>query len=484
MKISIYIFLLLLAQPLAAQHAYMAHQPLFKEIPFQDTTTTLILHKQLSYSILFSEGDSVYSTHNQKWGVAKRSHDMILAMPTTSDRRVTLAVSHECNDTSAILGDGGSMSIIPISYKFGKWSVSDTIKNIDFSNVGGTYNNCSGTYIKDKNTILTAEEGTPENNQLLYKNGRGYADTSDVNGLKRFNNTGWMVEVDPASNQALQKLYKMGRFVHESALVLPDGKTVFLTDDFAPSVFFKFVATEKNNFEHGQLYAYKEATASDTSHWITLPMEMDSLIDIRNVALRMGASYFLRMEWMTQVSRYIYITATGYDHFNIKDVYNGKPAAHLLPFLNDNTIDQPYGSILEFDLLTNTMRVLIHGGAGIKQTEKHFSNPDAITSVIKNGKRYLIIQEDIIANTRGRVGPIALQQNLFINEIYCLDLSIKNPEVDDLKRIAIAPSGSETTGGTFINRNARYYFINVQHPDRTNPAPFNESCTVVIDLEK
>ncbi len=484
MKIAIYTFLLLLAQPLFAQHAYMAHQPLFREVPFQDTTTKLMIHKQLSYSILFSEGDSVYSTHNQKWGVAKRSHDMIVAMPTTSDRCATLAVSHECNDSSAILGDGGSISIIPISYKFGNWSVSDSIKNIDFTTVGGTYNNCSGTYIKDKHTILTAEEGTPENNTVLYKNGRGYTDTSDINGLKRFNNTGWMVEVDPASNQALHKLYKMGRFVHESALVMDDGKTVFLTDDFAPSVFFKFVASEKFNFQDGQLYAYKEATASDTSHWITLPMEMDSLIDIRNVALRMGASYFIRLEWMTQVGTKIYITATGYDHFTIENVYKGKPAVHLLPYLRDNVIDQPYGSVLEFDLLTNSIRVLINGGSGIKQTDKHFSNPDAITSVVKNGKRYLIIQEDIIANTRGRVGPIALQHNMFINEIYCLDLSIKNPKVDDLKRLAIAPSGSETTGGTFINRNARYYLINIQHPDRTNPPPFNKSCTVVIDLNK
>jgi secreted PhoX family phosphatase len=454
----------------------------FKEIPFQEKTNTFLLTKTLAYTVLFKTGDTVY-TNTGKWGFAKGQHDMILAIPGSSSNNILLAVSHECNDSSSLFGDGGGMSIVPIEYKNNLWYVSDTIKNIDFTSVGGTYNNCSGTYVKEKNTILTAEEGTPFNNESLYKKGKGYRDTSDINHLRRFENTGWMVEVDPRSKTALHKLYKMGRFVHESALVLADGKTVFLTDDFAPSVFFKFVATEKNSFEEGQLYAYKEGTVSDTSHWIKLPMQLDSLLDIRNIALRMGASYFLRMEWITQVDNKMYITATGYDHFKIENTYNGKPASYLLPYIKNNTIDQPYGSVLEFDLKTNNIRSTIDGGAGIKQHDKHFSNPDAISSVVKNGKIYLIIQEDIIDNTRGRVGANALAEHLFVNEIYWLDLSIKNPTVDDLQRFAIAPNGSETTGGAFITGNPRFYFINIQHPDSINSAPFNKSCTLVIDLK-
>ena len=462
--------------PLLAQYP-------FTEVPFQEKTNTLIVNKELQYTVLFRAGDTVY-TQQGKRALAKGTHDMILVLPGSNANNIHLAVSHECNDSSRILGDGGAMSIVPIKLEQAKWFVSDSIKNIDFTTVGGTYNNCSGTYVKEKSTILTAEEGTPESNIILYRKGKGYTDTSNFNGLKRFENTGWMVEVDPNSNKALHKLYNMGRFVHESALVLADGKTVFLTDDFAPSVFFKFVATEKYNFESGQLYAYREATPSDTSHWIKLPMQLDSLMDIRNIALRMGASYFLRMEWMTLVGQKMYITATGYDNFKMENVFNGKPASHLLPFIKNNTIDQPYGSVLEFDLITNKITVLLNGGSGIKQPEKHFSNPDAITTVLKNGKTYLIIQEDIIYNTRGRVGKTALAEKIFVNEIYWLDLSIKNPTVDDLKRFAIAPNGSETTGGTFISGNSRYYFVNIQHPDANNPAPFNKSCTVVIYLSK
>jgi secreted PhoX family phosphatase len=466
----------IIALPIYAQYP-------FKEIPFQEYSTTVIVDKNLSYKVLFSQSDSVFG-NNGKWAQAKGSHDMALALPTKKSTEILLAVSHECNDSSAVLGDGGGMSLIPISFKDNNWIVNDTIKNIDFTTVGGTYNNCSGTYVTGKNTILTAEEGTPENNVVLFRKGKGYRDTSKINDLTRYENTGWIVEVDPVSSKALHKLYSMGRFVHESALVLADGKTVFLTDDFAPSVFFKFVADKAYDFEKGQLYAYKEATTTDTLHWIKLPMAMDSLLDIRNVALRMGASYFLRMEWMVQVNNKIYITATGYDNFIMKNTYKGTPAAHLLPFIKNNTIDQPYGSVLEFDLTTNNMSVLLDGGAGKIHPEKHFSNPDAITSVTKNGKTYLIIEEDIIANTRGRVGTTALKKDAFVNEIYWLDVSIQHPVVDDLKRFLIAPAGSETTGGTFISGDTQFYFMNIQHPSSSNPEPFNKSCTIVINLEK
>ncbi len=455
----------------------------FSEIPFQESSDKVIIDKKLSYKILFSMGDTVFTASGTA-APAKGMHDMILVLPGKKPSEFLLAVSHECNDSSSVLGDGGGMSIVPVCFKNNTWSVCDTIKNIDFTSVGGTYDNCSGAYVKEKNTILTAEEGTPINNAYLYKKGKGYRDTSDINGLARFKHTGWMVEVDPDSLTSLRKLYNMGRFVHESALILNDGKTVFLTDDFAPSVFFKFIADEKNNFEHGQLYAYRDATPADTIHWIPLPMAMDSLVDIRNVALRMGATYFLRMEWMTQVNNKIYITATGYDHYVIENIYNGKPSAHLIPFKNNMVIDQPYGSVLVFDLVTNNMDLLLNGGAGKKDPEKHFSNPDAVTTCTKNGKTYLIIQEDIINNTRGRAGSSALEKKIFTNEIFWLDVSIKNPTVDDLKRFLIAPAGAETSGGAFIPGNDRFYFVNIQHPYSSNPPPFNKSCTIVIDLKK
>ena len=453
----------------------------FVEVPPQDKPTTLIIPKGLHYKVLFSEGDSVY-TSDGKIGKAKGWHDMVLTIPDKNNSSIKLAVSHECNDSSNVLGDGGGMSIIPLRLTNEEWAVNGKILNIDFTTVGGTYDNCSGTLVEGKNTILSAEEGTPDSNDKLQKKGKGYRDVSDFNNLPRYKHTGWMVEVDPNTNKAIHKLYSMGRFVHESALVMPDGKTVFLTDDYAPCIFFKFVSDTKNDFTKGQLYAYKESTVKDTSHWIKLPMQLDSLVQIRNVALRMGATYFLRMEWMTLVNNKIYITETGYDGFLEEKLYDGKAAKHLKSFsLKPGLIDHPYGSILEFDLATNDIRVLLDGGAG---KTKHFANPDAITNVTIKGKTYLIISEDIFNSNRGRASEAALNDKSVVNEIYWLDLSIKDPTVEDLKRFVIAPLGSETTGGAFIKNDSKYYFFNVQHPDSSNPPPFNKSCTVVIDLGK
>jgi secreted PhoX family phosphatase len=72
-----------------------------------------------------------------------------------------------------------------------------------------------------------------------------------------------------------------------------------------------------------------------------------------------------------------------------------------------------------------------------------------------------------------------LKKDKVVNEIWWLDLSIRNPKVDDLKRFMIAPAGAETAGGCFTP-DYTTYFINIQHPDADNPAPFNRSVTIAV----
>jgi hypothetical protein len=385
-------------------------------------------------------------------------------------------VSHECNDSSQAIGDGGGISLLTFHKK--NLTPLGYPQAIDFKTVGGTFNNCSGTYNKATGTLLTAEEGTPDNNLILYNKGKGYQDTTEVNGLKRYQNTGWMVETN--QKQALHKLYAMGRFTHESALIMEDQKTVYLTDDYTPSVFFKFVANEQNNFKHGKLYAYQQSADGKKGTWILLPNAMDSLIDIRNVALRMGASFFARMEWMTLHNGEIYITETGIDAFSIdkKTCYNGRMAYHLKNNLNNQLLVYPFGSILKFNPKNQHMCVYLSGGAAKKDSLKHFSNPDAITVIQYNNKQYLAVCEDLIGidNTRVLV-PNGEQATAYINEVYWLDLSIKKPIIDDLKRFAILPLGAEGTG---INGIQEHYFLNIQHPNKNNPIPYHQSSTVWI----
>lgn len=455
-------------------------QLIFHEVPYQPCPTKLITPTGTTVHVLFSEGDTIKSIDG-KFAPAKGSHDMTVLVEVKKNV-VKLAVSHECNDSSSVLGDGGGITVVTIENAKKGYSTLNK-QSIDFSPVGGTYNNCSGSLVQGKGTILTAEEGYPESNAKLYKGGKGYQDTSDINGMTRTQHTGWMVEVDPASGKALRKLYGMGRFGHEYALVMEDNKTVYLTDDFAPGVFFKFVADKEFDFTQGQLYAFKQEPHKYEGDWIALPMELDSLINIREVALKKGATIFLRMEWMTAANGKIYITETGYDDLDLSAPYlfQGKPAHHLAPYTQYNHIHYYHGGILEFDPTTDKMQPFLLGGISKQDSTKVFSNPDAISSVTIGKESYLIICEDIIGLTHHRVSPEALSKNQGVCEVYLLHLNAipdnAVPTIDALRRIAVLPAGSEGSGPLWWNNTL---FLNIQHPDRNNPAPYNKSSTVAI----
>lgn len=460
----------------------------FGQVPFSAIDSSysglgLIIPKNLKYQILFAEGDIVQNEKGQS-AAAKGDHDYNCFIPQAgSSEWGQLYVSHEGNDTSNLLGDGGGATILDIHKKNNQWSVT-TRSNVDFSGVGGTISNCSGA-LTSKNTILTSEEFPPSSNLELFRNGTGYRDTTKFGNLPRWQNMGWMVEADVAQKKSLKKLYQMGRYSHEGALVLPDNKTVFLTDDNSPSVFFKFVAYRGNEFSEGQLFAYQQGSDGLGGKWLKLPMAMDSLVDARNVALRLGATFFLRMEWITMVDGKIYISETGTDHFeyNALNCFAAKPAKHLKslekPTQTTRVIDYPFGAILVLDLEKNSVKPHIWGGPGIKDSKKHFSNPDGITYCKQNGKTYLVINEDIIGLDNQRVSPQAASAKRAINEIWWLDLSIKNPTTDHLQRFMIAPANAETTGGYFTP-DFKNYFVNIQHPSLKNAAPWNKSCTIVV----
>jgi secreted PhoX family phosphatase len=457
----------------------------FNPIPVDYSGNNLLLPSGLKYDVIYREGDTVVNLQGNKTR-AKDNNDFNAYIPINgSSEHGYLYVGHESTDTNSVIGDGGGGTVMEVKKYGDTWKRIGYGKAIDFSSIGGTYNNCSG-FLTSKGTILSAEEFPPASNALLYTNEfgrRGFMDTSDYNGLKRYQNMGWMVEVDPVSKKALRKLYKMGRYSHEAALVMEDNKTVFLTDDFNPSVFFKFIAEKPNDFTEGQLYAFKQQTDGMSGSWLKLPMAMDSLVQIRDVAMRMGATMFIRMEWLTKVNGKIYVSETGLDAFNWdKQIAKGGiPAKHLIDNYRKtgNNFENPYGCVMEFDPATNKMRPYLSGGKGIIDPTKHFSNTDGISNCKINGKDFLVINEDIIGITKGRVDSIAFKAMRWVNEVWWLDLSIKNPTIDDLQRFMISVAGSETTGG-FFTPDYKTYFVNVQHPDPKNAEPFNKSTTIAI----
>ena len=89
---------------------------------------------------------------------------------------------------------------------------------------------------------------------------------------------GWTPEVQIGANGDANyaKHYSMGRFSHELAYVMPDKKTVYLSDDGTNVGLFMFVADSEEDLSAGILYAAKwnqtssEGAGSANLSWISL----------------------------------------------------------------------------------------------------------------------------------------------------------------------------------------------------------------------
>ncbi len=422
---------------------------------------------------------------------AKQNHDYTGLVSINDSTEAYLNVNHELSSKDDNLDDGGGMTAFKVKRTNGTWAVNGAFNYVDFkSTVGGTYVNCGGADTPNKTTV-TAEEFPPVDNAALFAG--GFRDTSNYvipagsafagSTLKRYENFGWMVDVNPTTGMATEKYYKMGRFSHEGGLFLADGKTVYLTDDNTPGVFCKYIATTANDYTDGQLYAYKQNANGQGGTWLALPMDLNSLKDTRKTALTAGATMFNRLEWVVAAKNgRIFLTETGRDDVsNLKSYMKAgtnMPAYHLMqPGIHDgdSTFTDYYGRVLEFVEGTNTMQVFVEGGNAAGDMRKNLASPDGLATVRVNGRDFLVILEDLIGSSQNRSGG----QNNNTCEAYIVDASKPSVTVADLTRFMIGPNGAELTGGTFMP-DGKTFFINIQHPTNTNTPPYNNSTTVAV----
>lgn len=451
----------------------------FTAIDTNFTTEKLIIPKEMKVDILFQAGDQVENKNGVK-APAKEGHDFLAYLPIDgSSTHGWLYTGHETRYADEVLGDGGGATMLEIEYQGSTWKVISTPQNVDFTTVRGTARNCGGT-VGPNGLIYSCEETNPVNNRGAYIGGQGIRDTSDVGALKLYQNIGYVVEVDPVSKKAIRKLHQMGRYMHEDIEFLDDHKSVILTDDYEPGILYKFVADQPDDYSTGQLYAFKED--SKTDKWIALPRDTATWLNPRDVALSMGATMFMRHEWLARIGDDLYISETGHDSTNWSQriAQGGIPALHLKNShqKGEGIFTDYYGRILKLNLNSNELSVALEGGKG-SDGKTVLSNPDCIYTTNIGGKNYLVIHEDINGNGYGRVPDYAYKKNQWYTEVYFLDLSIKNPTVDDLKRFAVSPQGAEFTGGIFTP-DGKTYFVNIQHPFSRNDAPYNKSTTVAI----
>ncbi len=199
----------------------------------------------------------------------------------------------------------GAMSRMQISMdENGSWNVEDAI-TVDFSGVNGTMINCFGT-LSPWGTPLTSEENYEAENTANWNNpaySDGYPNYADVKLLQEYMGVGadypnpydygYIVEITDAkeANPVPVKHFTLGRVAHENAVVMPDMKTVYTTDDGTGKGFYKFVADTAGDLSAGTLYAAKltqdatqdPAKAGFDIEWIALGTsnntEIESWID-------------------------------------------------------------------------------------------------------------------------------------------------------------------------------------------------------------
>lgn len=485
---------------------------IYDETKFANDPSEIVIPKStLKYDVLFVGGVDEVTNKDGEKNLAKEWQDFTgyVAINGRSDSGYVI-VNHERMQADSINGDGGGMTVFTVYFNQSKqsWEVVNDPKgkfrNVDFSEVGGTGANCGGIQTS-WGKVFTAEEWGSAfySNQVLAA--QGLTDTSNFS-ISTFNgdvvnqsvprnmNFQYMVEVDVKNAKAVRKNYNMGRYDHEGGWIASDRKTVYLTDDKSSgSVLFKFIADKAEDFSKGQLYCYKQSSDGMTGTWLPLPMTLNSMMNARDEAFKLGATIFMRLEWIEGINDdIIFITETGRGKAqSIKGaIEKGGVMAQHLRHLDaadgalDSTFTDMYGRVLRLNVASGKVESAIEGGGSLKAnyapTNNHLSSPDGLTSTIIEGRTYLAINEDMNpsgmpANPKHWGGKA--------NEIYMLDVTGdmegKTYGVDELTRFAVGPAGCETTGGRFTPDGATY-FVNMQHPSTSNKPPFDHSVTLAI----
>jgi secreted PhoX family phosphatase len=184
-----------------------------------------------------------------------------------------------------------------------------SVTPVDWSQWGGLWNPCAGS-VSPWGTHLGSEEGEPDARQLAEATNLTTLDSKYTQQMKYFgiypNKTtlegirqyvkpyryGHATEMIAKADGSyeVKKHYSMGRMAFELPLVMPDQKTVYLTDDGDNGMFGMFKADAPANLSCGTLYGARATQTSNVSGgafnitWINMGRACDAeLIAAQNM---------------------------------------------------------------------------------------------------------------------------------------------------------------------------------------------------------
>ncbi|MBU2652122.1 MAG: DUF839 domain-containing protein [Bacteroidetes bacterium] len=461
--------------------------------------------------------------------MSKEDNDFIGVTPA-GNGDYFISVNHESQVLDEIGGDGGGMT----AFKVTRDPNTDTLivteqtlndgRNgkfflVDFKHtVGETRNNCGGI-IGPNGDIWTAEEYPPFSNQEIagyisdlnnFKIGTG--SVYEVNGMvpafegeviKRYQNMGYMVKIDPVNAKAEMKQYNWGRMSFEGGVMMPDEQTFYFFEDGTPGMLTKYVGNTPGDYINGKLYIYKHDLNDPVNgNWLEIDnTNLDLMLNMADWAWTNHATMFNRLEWGIEINGLVYIAETGRDDVGNKWADEYADGGVIAPYHYDRATAQGtvahatdytdlYGRVLVYDPVTDSVWVYLEGGPEwpneVSQPVAdypavHMSNVDGLGKININGVDYLIMNEDLNGKTYNRQ-PDGVVSNLC--EMFLVDVSNPAPVYSDLIRIGVGPFGAELTGGTGTP-DSKTIFVNVQHP-KTNPNgnifPYESDKAVTVAL--
>ena len=175
--------------------------------------------------------------------------------------------------------------------KDGKLTATKT-RPLDFSDVNGGYTHCAGS-VSPWGTHLGSEEYEPNAAKVDPATGSidGYYDSmadyfnGDLLAVNPYD-YGYVIEVGVKNfkHASVEKHYAMGRLSIELPYVMPNEKTVYITDDGTNVGLYRFEADKAGDLSSGTLYAAKWIQTSDEGvgsadlEWINLGHASDDKI--------------------------------------------------------------------------------------------------------------------------------------------------------------------------------------------------------------